>query len=298
MSVLQLPEYSTLIHLNESFHSLAKPFSNQSEKANNNQSLINWIKKETIHDTFELPNNSNLDFNTFRAYLNMRLPNSIDDSIHKEIDNYIFNLRSLDHITDLSEIPRVKAQFPQTTLAESQHISLWQGDITLLRTDSIVNAANSGLLGCFRPLHKCIDNCIHTFAGPRLRRDCALIMEKQGFEEPTAEAKITRGYLLPARYVIHTVGPIWGECNGRENELLAQCYTKVLDLASQFNDIKSVAFCCISTGVFGFPNEEAAKIAVSTVSKWLHEHPGKIDVIVFNVFKDEDLEIYSKILSQ
>ena len=148
-------------------------------------------------------------------------------------------------------------------------IILWQGDITRLDADAIVNAANSQLLGCFRPGHNCIDNVIHSAAGLQLREECAEIMRRQGHEEPTGQAKITGGYNLPAKYVLHTVGPIIMERVTEEDcELLASCYRSCLKLAEE-NSLKSVAFCCISTGVFRFPKEEAARIAVSTVRESL-----------------------------
>ena len=161
--------------------------------------------------------------------------------------------------------------------------------------DAIVNAANSGLLGCFRPLHNCIDNCIHTMAGVELREKCLEIMERQGHEEVTGTAKITPGYNLPARYVLHTVGPIVsGSLTGREEELLASCYRSCLDLAAATN-LTSIAFCCISTGVFMFPNKRAAEIAIKTVLDWLTKTQSQMKV-VFTVFKDVDREIYHSLL--
>lgn len=179
-------------------------------------------------------------------------------------------------------------------------IVLWQGDIIRLKIDAITNAANAELLGCFRPFHNCIDNVIHNAAGPRVREDCYSIMELQEEPEPTGQAKITRGYNLPAKYILHSVGPIVtnGEVTSEEANRLASCYHSCLNLASQVSDIRSVAFCCISTGVFGFPNEKAAEIAISTVQKWIVEHPEAMDLIVFNVFKDLDLEIYQRLLTQ
>lgn len=179
-------------------------------------------------------------------------------------------------------------------------IILWQGDITRLKTDAITNAANAELLGCFRPFHNCIDNVIHNAAGPRVREDCHTIIKLQGEPEPTGQAKITRGYNLPAKYILHTVGPIVtnGEVTNMTGHMLASCYRSCLDLACQVSDIQSVAFCCISTGVFGFPNEQAAEIAISSVKKWLVENPEALDLIVFNVFQDRDLEIYERLLTE
>ncbi|MCD8222111.1 MAG: protein-ADP-ribose hydrolase [Clostridiales bacterium] len=175
-------------------------------------------------------------------------------------------------------------------------IYLWQGDITTLHCGAIVNAANSQMLGCFCPNHGCIDNAIHTYAGVQLRAACAELMEKQGHEEETGGAKITPGFNLPCDYVLHTVGPIIRSWLARKDkELLASCYRSCLDLADQ-NDIKSIAFCCISTGEFHFPNDKAAEIAAHTVKEYRKQTHSKIEVI-FNVFKDIDLQIYRELLT-
>ena len=170
-------------------------------------------------------------------------------------------------------------------------LRLWRGDITTLAADAIVNAANSQMLGCWVPGHHCIDNAIHTFAGVQLRAECARIMEAQGHEEPTGAAKITPAYNLPSKHVIHTVGPI---ANGHPADLhreqLALCYKSCLDLAAK-SGLCSIAFCCISTGVFGFPQEEAAQIAVQTVREWLDDHDSDMTV-VFNVFGADDERLY------
>ena len=175
-------------------------------------------------------------------------------------------------------------------------IILWQGDITRLNADAIVNAANSALLGCFIPCHRCIDNAIHSAAGLQLRAECAALMERQGHSEKTGTAKITRGYNLPARHVIHTVGPIVSSALTDEHrELLASCYRSCLHLAAE-HGLRSIAFCCISTGEFHFPNKEAAEIAVREVRAFLGRSTS-IERVVFNVFKDEDRMIYERLLS-
>ena len=173
-------------------------------------------------------------------------------------------------------------------------IYLWQGDITTLAADAIVNAANSQMLGCFVPCHGCIDNAIHTYAGVQLRLACAAAMRQQGQEEATGHAKITKAYNLPCRFVLHTVGPIiCGSVTKADRELLASCYRSCLDLAEE-TGLHSVAFCCISTGEFHFPGELAAEIAVHTVQAWQQQHPNQIEVI-FNVFKNSDYEIYQRL---
>lgn len=172
---------------------------------------------------------------------------------------------------------------------------LWQGDITTLCVDAIVNAANSRMLGCFVPCHGCIDNAIHTYAGVQLRLECAEAMCKQGHEEETGRAKITKAYNLPCRFVLHTVGPIiYDGVTKADRELLAGCYRSCLELAAD-NSLHSVAFCCISTGEFHFPNELAAQIAIQTVTDWQRNSSNQIEVI-FNVFKDSDYEIYERLL--
>ena len=194
----------------------------------------------------------------------------------------------------LREATREKGVTRLSDLTPVQNgLYLWRGDITTLAVDAIVNAANSALLGCFSPNHGCIDNAIHTYAGVQLRLACHEIMRTQGHEEPTGTAKITPGFNLPAKHVLHTVGPIVsGRLTEKHCEQLASCYESCLKLAAE-NSLKSVAFCCISTGVFGFPQREAAKIAVETVAAFQKEHP--IDV-VFNVFKEADLRIYQALL--
>ena len=172
---------------------------------------------------------------------------------------------------------------------------LWQGDITTLAVDAIVNAANHQLMGCFVPCHGCIDNAIHTYAGVQLRLACARLMARQGTAEPPGQAKLTRAYNLPCRYVLHTVGPVvWGEVTPTHRAQLAGCYRACLDLAAA-HGLGSVAFCCISTGEFHFPNQLAAEIAVETVAAWQRQHPNQVEV-VFNVFQDRDKAIYQRLL--
>lgn len=180
----------------------------------------------------------------------------------------------------------------------ASRLVLWQGDVATLRVDAIVNAANDALLGCFQPFHRCIDNVIHAAAGPRLREDCARIMELQGEREPTGHAKITRAYHLPSRYVLHTVGPIYGgqsdEPGERDRQALASSYRACLELAAEIPGLRSLAFPCISTGVFGFPARAAAQVAVEAVVDWLEAHPERFDRVVFNVFLDSDRMLYQE----
>lgn len=217
-----------------------------------------------------------------RSLINIRLPSPIGNDFLAIQDEYLQTAIAEKGITKLHDLTPFK-----------DNIYLWQGDITTLECDAIVNAANSGMTGCYHPCHNCIDNCIHTFAGVRLRLKCAEMMELQGHEEPTGKAKITPAYSLPCKYVIHTVGPIvQGRLTEKHRKLLKSCYESCLELAV-LNRIKNIAFCCISTGVFGFPQDKAAEIAVQTVREFLKSHD--IEVI-FNVFKDDDYEIYRQLL--
>ncbi len=215
-----------------------------------------------------------------RSLLNVRPPLPIGEDFLAVQDEYLREEIAAKGITDVSDLTSVE-----------EGIYLWQGDITTLRCGAVVNAANSGMTGCYVPCHGCIDNAIHTYAGVRLRLACAELMERQGNEEPAGQAKLTAAYALPCKFVLHTVGPmICGAVTEGDRELLASCYRSCLALAHE-NKIESVAFCCISTGEFSFPNRQAAEIAVRTV----REHRGETEVI-FNVFKDVDLKIYRHLL--
>lgn len=196
---------------------------------------------------------------------------------------------------------RAQVQDRSVVTVEGEGLQLWQGDITRLQVDAIVNAANSQMLGCWAPLHNCIDNCIHSAAGIQLRQECHEQMLRQGQEEPTGQAKITLGYNLPSKHVIHTVGPIvpgGALPTVEQDRQLASCYRSCLDIAEE-NRLQSIAFCCISTGVFNFPNQRAAEIAVTTVKEWLTSHKAMtIRQVIFNVFLDKDYDIYQRLLTQ
>ncbi|MCD8307706.1 MAG: protein-ADP-ribose hydrolase [Clostridia bacterium] len=221
-----------------------------------------------------------------RALMNIRMPMPVPDEVLAVQDEYLQEETRLKGITDTADLEPVH---PGSSLY------LWKGDITALKCGAIVNAANSGMLGCFQPLHGCIDNCIHTYAGMQLRLECARIMKGQGTEEPVGRAKITGAYNLPCDYVIHTVGPmVHGALTGKERKELASCYRSCLDTAAE-NGVGSIAFCCISTGVFAFPPKEAARIAVHTVQEHLKSESMDMKV-VFNVFSQRDYAIYEDLL--
>ena len=222
-----------------------------------------------------------------RSLMNVRPPMPATKEFLQVQDAYLQQMTAEKGIVDIDSLP---------TSVKDEKLILWQGDITRLQCDAIVNAANSQMLGCFSPCHGCIDNIIHTMAGVQLRLACHEIMQKQGHEEPTGQAKITAGFNLPAKHVLHTVGPIIDdEVTAEDESLLSSCYRSCLELAAE-NGCRSIAFCCISTGVFRFPADRAAKIAVQTVEDFLRTDSG-IRRVIFNVFKDSDLAIYRKLLS-
>lgn len=249
--------------------------------------LIQTLLDEDSHyKGYQIPDDPQGQKDLLRSLMNVRMPKPVSEEFQEIQDAYLTEENAKDGITDIADL------CPTT---QDQRIYLWQGDITALKVDAIVNAANSQMCGCFRPMHNCVDNIIHTKAGIELRLRCNAIMQAQGHEEPTGRAKITPGYNLPCKYVLHTVGPIvQGRLQRKHEELLASCYRSCLELAEEYK-VKSIAFCCISTGVFMFPNERAAEIAVETVKNYYEETGSKMKV-VFNVFKDEDLAIYRRIL--
>lgn len=245
--------------------------------------LIEYLLNENAsYRDITMPTDEKEQFQLYRSLVNVRPAMKISAEYLKAEDKLLRKLTAEKGITDITDLQPIE-----------KNIYLWQGDITTLECDAIVNAANSGMTGCYHPCHNCIDNCIHTFAGVRLRLKCAEMMELQGHEEPTGKAKITPAYNLPCKYVIHTVGPIvQGRLTEKHRELLKSCYESCLELAAM-KGIKSIAFCCISTGVFGFPQDKAAEIAVQTVREFLKNHD--IEVI-FNVYKDADYELYRQLL--
>ena len=255
---------------------------NQAERR---QFLIHaFLEERPDGDGFQIPFDSVGQQRLLRGLMNVRQPGLPGSDVLKVQDEYLQGRIGENGITRMEGLAPVRP-----------HIYLWQGDITTLACDAIVNAANSQMTGCWAPNHICIDNCIHTFAGVQLRWECAQLMQQQGFPEPTGSAKITGAYNLPCEHVIHTVGPIAnGSPTAVHRRQLASSYRSCYELAKE-QGLRSLAFCCISTGVFGFPQEEAACIAVDTVCKLVTDDPSPLDV-VFNVFLDEDYAIYSKLL--
>ena len=242
------------------------------------------LSEDSRYRDVKIPQNDAQQRHLLRSLMNIRLPGKIDQRFLEVQDSYLHAETALKGITELRDLEPV-----------ANGVYLWQGDITTLRCDAIVNAANSGMTGCYVPCHGCIDNCIHSNAGIQLRLECAELMIQQGHEEETGKAKITSAYNLPCKYVIHTVGPIIrDQVTEQDKELLSSCYLSCLRLAEQ-NGIKSIAFCCISTGEFHFPNELAAQIAIQTVQAY-KEQTGSDTEVIFNVFKDIDYKIYRDLL--
>ena len=254
--------------------------------------LVEAFKADSVQfKDLQTPEDNEGKRRILRSLMNIRMPRKLDDSVLDVQDEYLRERIRENGIVTLSEIPVIR-----------NGMSIWQGDITRLAVDAIVNAANSQMLGCFVPMHTCIDNCIHTFAGVQLRAECNRQMNQlrirygRDYEQPTAVPMLTDGYNLPAKKIIHIVGPIVEDrLTPALQQDLANCYWNTLDLCAE-NELRSVAFCCISTGVFRFPNKQAAEIAINTVSKWLDEHKGQIERVIFNVFKDEDKAYYEKLL--
>ncbi len=249
--------------------------------------LIELLEEERAMPV-ELPANLLAQWDTFRTLVNTRppVPASAEFlTLQDELLRALIAWRGITQADTLSPVP------------SDPRLVLWQGDITLLAADAVVNAANSQMLGCFVPGHFCIDNAIHTFAGVQLRLECARLMELQGHAEPTGRAKVTPAYNLPSRHIVHTVGPIAsGAPSETDRALLASCYRSCLEAADALG-CATLAFCCISTGVFGFPQKEAAAIALATVRAWLDAHPlTSVARVIFNVFTPEDLRIYQSLL--
>ncbi len=255
---------------------------NQSEKR---QFLIQSLLQERPeYQDLSIPAESESQRQLLRGLMNIRTPQCIGADFLKMQDAYLQDETAAKGITDVADLMPIQPG-----------LYLWQGDITTLKCDAIVNAANSGMTGCYIPNHRCIDNAIHTYAGVELRLACEELMEQQGYPEPTGQAKITPAFNLPCKYVLHTVGPIIsGRVTKADKELLASCYRSCLELSAE-NGLESVAFCCISTGEFHFPNDLAAEIAVRTVKDFLKKQTS-VKKVIFNVFKDLDKKIYARLL--
>lgn len=258
--------------------------------------LIEYLKREDVnYSTLKEPFDYKGKRLLLRSLMNVRRPGTADEKYLKLQDDLLKEEAEEKKIVAWEEIPVISEHYACAGIKNADRIALWKGDITRLYVDAIVNAANSQMLGCFVPCHGCIDNAIHSAAGIQLRNECAEIMERQGHEEPAGGAKITKGYNLPAKHVIHTVGPIvGGAVTDKHKRDLCSCYVSCMRLAER-EGLQTIAFCCISTGEFHFPNKLAAQLAVETVDRYLTA--SKLTKVIFNVFKDEDYHIYKKLFA-
>ena len=242
------------------------------------QWCINYLKQ--VNDIGQTPSMSDRDL--FRALQNITMPINLSDEFYTKQDAVLQEILSTKNILDVSTLP--------------DGISLYKGDITLIKADTIVNACNSQMLGCFVPGHHCIDNAIHSFAGLQVRRDMMEIMQKQEHEEPNGMCKVSKAYNLPSKYIFHTVGPIYS--GAKQDEIdLANCYKSCLKMADDMN-LSSIVFCCLSTGIFGYPIEDATRIAIREVKKYLANQNKNITKVIFNVFTDRDHDTYERLLGR
>ena len=263
--------------------------------------LVEAFKEDSgEYRNIQTPGDTNGKRRILRSLMNIRMPRELPDEMLIVQDEYLTERNAEKGVVPLAEISTLAEQ--GSTVAHGSQLSIWQGDITRLAVDAIVNAANSQMLGCFVPMHTCIDNCIHTYAGVQLRSECDRQMKQfrakcgRDYEQPTAVPMLTDGYNLPAKKVIHIVGPIvQDELTPALEKDLANCYRNTLDMCAE-SGLRSVAFCCISTGVFHFPADRAAEIAVRTVADWLDEHGERMDRVIFNVFSDKDRKLYERLL--
>lgn len=254
------------------------------------------IKERDEFKEIKIPKNYEDKRKILRSLMNVREPGEISKEFLKVQDEFLKEERNEKGVVKLSELPTINEMFLGSKNRYKDRIILWKGDITRLEVDAIVNAANNQMLGCFIPCHRCIDNTIHSSAGIQLREECYKFMKRQGYLEKTGEAKITEGYNLPSKYILHTVGPIvTGDLTDKLCRDLQSCYQSCLELAEK-NKLESIAFCCISTGEFNFPNKKAAEIAVETVYRYLDNSNSNIKRVIFNVFKEEDFRIYKDLL--
>jgi O-acetyl-ADP-ribose deacetylase (regulator of RNase III) len=292
---LALDQYRRQIKLDEPYpNECASLLSTEERAAIIGRLLDQLIRLERLTNVAKIPEVYESQRRLLQGLLNIRPPHPLDSAFLDDIDRLLQDETSRKEIVDCGDLPVVSDALPTCSLKNADKLVLWKGDISRLRIDAIVNAANDQMLGCFQPLHNCIDNVIHTAAGPLLRQDCQTIMDIQKHREQTGDAKITRAYNLPSGFVLHTVGPIIGNegVSDSQQHQLASCYRNSLALADQLPNIKTIAFPCISTGVFNFPRELATKIAIVTVTEWLSSNRHHFERIIFNVFLQEDLDGY------
>ena len=285
-----LDRYAAAIRLHEPFVPFRAPSGITEAQAR--RQALEWLLGEHGRTIDPAPPDVEADV-LIRNLLTIRRPGGIPETVQACLDRILAARVRARGVVAPDEV--AAGSGPSATISGTT-TKVWRGDITRLSVDAIVNAANAELLGCFRPGHACIDNAIHSTAGPRLRDDCACIIEIQGHPEESGDAKITRAYHLPARFVLHTVGPVvaGGRVQEPHERALASSYRSCLELAHATPSLRTLAFCAISTGVFGYPKDRAAGVALRTVSDWLSGHPGAFDLVVFNVFSDADQRAYEQ----
>ena len=294
-AALNLERYRRAIHLDEPYEGFHQSGLSQTEKIKLVQELLNvFIQEERLAEIESIPEKYQEKRRLLRALLNIRPPHPLDHKVLSLLNRLLSDESVQTTKVIGNDLATVRDMIPECRLVQSDRMVLWKGDITQLSVDAIVNAANNQLLGCFQPLHNCIDNVIHSASGPQLRQDCNTIMAIQQHLEQTGDAKITRAYHLPCRFVLHTVGPIIKQKPVRETQraMLASCYRSCLDLAQQLPLIQTIVFPCISTGVFNFPKMSAAEIAITTVDQWLSSHDHHFERVIFNVYLQEDFDGY------
>ncbi|MCY9691803.1 protein-ADP-ribose hydrolase [Paenibacillus alginolyticus] len=297
MTQLSLKEYASPIHLTDCYEPSLLYLNRKEEMVD--ELLETFLKEKEELREAKVPRDYAGKRDLLKGILTIREPKPLDVENLNKLDSLLQTELMERGVIEVGPLEPISDIYPNCSFNQSHKFTLWQGDMTRLGADAIVNAANKYLLGCFHPYHACIDNDIHSAAGPQLREDCNTIMSLQGELEDTGGAKITRGYNLPSKFVLHTVGPIIDkgiELTEQQKAELASCYRSCLDLANELVAIKTVAFCAISTGVFGFPKAEAAQIAVRTVNEWLNTNPNHFEKIIFNVFSDEDYNEYLHVL--
>ncbi|MCP1136252.1 protein-ADP-ribose hydrolase [Paenibacillus polysaccharolyticus] len=295
---LRLEDYRKTINLDEAKEKIDSSSVTEDQYISAVNDLLNFFTTEGIITSTQIPIQKAEKRKLLHAIQNI-WAKPLDSMVHQRFAIVLDYEKQKKGIVDINTLPTLEGEGVSAEGLPLTQLMIWKGDITRLKADVIVNAANNQLLGCFKPLHACIDNAIHTSAGPQLREDCQTIMSVQGHAEWTGDAKITRAHHLPSRFVLHTVGPIISHTplSEADEESLASCYTSCLNLAAQVESIRSVAFCAISTGVFGYPKLPAANTAIRTVGEWVNQHKERFERVVFNVFSREDEVIYRSALA-
>lgn len=292
MKTINVEDYASAIELNTPYQAMPMALDE------NDAREMLWRDLEPALTAIGAPERADCDVNLQRQWIDAAItllqPNELSPEGVAALDALLMAEEKQREMTSIASL----LAMPFLTIGNTK-IVLWKGDITTLEVDAIVNAANHQMLGCFQPGHKCIDNAIHSRAGVQLRRDCNTIMEIQGHDEAAGQAKITRGYHLPARYVIHTVGPVVsGIVQEADRATLASSYRSVLDISQKVSGIDSLALCSISTGVYGYPIEQATPIAIQETVEWIKANPNKLNSVVFNVFSDRDYVVYQSLLEE